>query len=1507
MATPANKLFQHTFDGAGYPSFNVVWPDFSFPFSGSPVLVNTNAFTKPVVDGDGHGIPSRGIGGVTWRGKSGYGVSLSALQADLWAKWSNAGFAGRREVGLIARYAGPQDVLVARVRSMGTSNPELRLFKVVGGVETQLGATYTGAGLSATTMNAGLAWRVRVEDLKDASSNTKVTVYLAPQGASGKGTQVLEWIGDLGVLRGALPLGVELRDQVYGTDVRVDNLTAWDLADEWNPSGPPPSPGTGWQVTIGQKLYTLRELAELNPPVFLVSCQQGYGAKGNALRLRVAGDYRENVLLFPGQYVEAYHDGAMRFRGWVADGELVASPAESQAWNAWDGLWASRQVFLLTDRKTPQHFFNVRDKRSDEYDPDLQGKTLGQVGRWLFDRYEAQLRAVGAAPPSSKPYVTAEWDALDAVIPDLALGGTFPAAIDSLLRFVAHRRQLFFDCADQVWHLRDVTALTDEAVSCTVEHLTLRVQPDRDKSTTYVEWIGTAQEEDTKLKLSTRDGSLRPTWTQEQEGKYGKDKRNKTSVISHALNLGKEVHNGIMRIYVDVAAGLLDTDDFRGAVATVEGESLAPLFVINNSATRIWMDPADWSGGTPPPPGSMVFLNLLDPEALAELAAASVGRSYFFGPVQICGYGNPGVALGGGKGLKLGGFCGEARASTTGEDGAETWSERYAFNVRIPTPYQQSMGFCDMTVTLAEKPKPPIALINYFPPKGGSPPSGPCKPGIQQTEPAVHVDIELPAVKAEAPYFREPAAGYRGTAYSEDAAKWNGGGGPAGTDWGCVQGYQIQDPDFVSMDQEPGLRKAAADILAVKGQKAYLATVELATPWKPLPGVPLVAGLTSRWAGLSKRINLTSGKRLTGWDTSSNLAVFRVVWDVEGGRTILEVGTASGWLNVNGVDVAAAYHAQRVLKQMRTELKRTVEAVNAMVAKNLERVGKSQGGPIGGCEVEVVNQQVKRVVNVEEDDEDKVRGITHLAQRLNVLESLVIGPEDEHPGSPVAVPGLDGAASQLPRPGGASPVLGSPASYKVPFQGPTTDPNAGRGRYGGLTGTEEPDAYAAPTVLDRRAGLAFRKGADATGNRDGGKGTEYSPTDSKGAPTVWTPYSGPLSLPGGRAPLKMLRGNSLGAQLLAQAEELAAGLGRVQDQVTREILQPGQPHASYPGGVPPGLLEALKAPGLLGPYELVQASVKDPGGPVWEGPKNQDGVNAGTFWRVAVPENILLRVVNVGWGAGLNGGAWAWWNLGPGGALEFLSWGTIVHKQAHYGDLEIDGRLPGVPSQLASDPTSPWGPGTGKVWQLNGMLTSGLVSEIPSPDYARGTPVFRAVLKESPTVLLPPGLDYWVRIDHSYQASPPSPPAIGTPGKGPTTDGTSTGTGQFKAPGGAIPPGLRVPSDSVVNQPGGGPNPVPPGPNNGPVLKGAGYEIATVQGGYLVRLSDATGKVAESWRLNHQALLEKGAAVDAWAVQLGKVLAENPKGVDSWNPQLNPPVLVFDDGKGADLWAVLIL
>ena len=220
----------------------------------------------------------------------------------------------------------------------------------------------------------------------------------------------------------------------------------------------------------------------------------------------MSGDYRQTAILFPGQTVRVLHDGAVRFRGWVADGQLSADPTESQEWRCYDAHWNSRLVTLLRSDKVGSYYYNVTDTESDEYDSTQAGKTLGEILKHQFQENADLLRFYGCAPPTGDAFVQTELDLLDAEIPDVVASGQFPVMVDTLLRFMGHKFVVWVDPEDLVWHFRDVTTLTGEDVAFTSEWVTFKVKPDRDKAYTRVEWRGTrkADADPVVLKLSRR-------------------------------------------------------------------------------------------------------------------------------------------------------------------------------------------------------------------------------------------------------------------------------------------------------------------------------------------------------------------------------------------------------------------------------------------------------------------------------------------------------------------------------------------------------------------------------------------------------------------------------------------------------------------------------------------------------------------------------------------------------------------------------------------------------------------------------------------------------------------------------------------------------------------------------------------------------------------------------------------------------------------------------------------
>jgi len=1491
----ANRLFQHTFDGAGYPSFNVTWPGFTFQHGFAGV---NPSISEPVVDGYGRGGASRVQGTILWRGKSDYSPGRSDYQASVWAIWKNAGFAGDREVRLLLRMVDARNVLECRLRSMGTGSPQLRLFKVVNGVETQLGSTYTGAPISASLLNAGITIMARVEDLADGT--TRLTAYTGSDlAAAQKGTARIDYTGDLSPFRGAHTVGVGIGGVTQWGDLWVDNLEVYDLADEWNPAIGAPAVGQGWVVEIGNTLYRLSDLAALNPPIRLEYVRQAYSAggdSGNEAAFRIDGDWRLNTVLYPGRPVRIYHDGAVRFVGEVGPGTLRCQPTEQQTWTCRDPMWLSRRVQSRADDRTPGYYFNITDRKAEEYDATQQNKTVGQVLRWLFDRHVADLRFYGAAPPIGSPYVTTELDALDAVIWNLAVRGTFLEMVLALLRY--HPDVLpWVDPSTKVWHFVRITSLSDEAVRCPTDYATFDVQPDPEQSYTRIVWRGAKREDQDQVTLKLSDGSLRPAWTDAQATGEGTGKARRRRGVARVTAIGAGTGtcpgDGLIHAYIDVSAdeGLLE-DEFRGGICTVDGSGeISPAWIVDMTSTRVWLSYSAWSGGTPPTTPAGAQLSLVDPDAIPELSANGVGNVFLLPPAVLC----PGAGGFGGAALKQGGFCGTAIVKATGDDG-QTYAEQYEYAVKAMTAAQASAGFCDSLIVLADKPKPPIGLTNKLPPPGGSPPLDPCRIGSNPARSGgVEVEVQVPRVEEYAVELVEPPdvdgrPTFSGPAYSEDSALWGTLSGPAASDWGVRQTLYVDDPNLVDeATQGAGIRKAMTALLNVLGHKVFMWTLRLASPWAATGVAPwaTAGAATTRFAGLAKRLTLFADDATqTGFQDSSktNLPIFSVTWEVEENATVLRAGTVSGWLKADAQAVAQRFTTRAALKRAAELIKGVEDFRNALLAKSADRVRGSSAGPIDGCNVTVANENTRRVTNVQTDDEDKEEQVHRGAVKGLVMDSLFGGGvEAFHAGDQPDVPGLDGAAAKQAPDG---PVLRPLARHDVPFHGPVAAPNGDGGAYGGVIETDRALAGGASRQLWRTGSIAFRLKADGAGNPHGATEVEWSPVGGNGvASGPWNTYRTPADLPDGLVPLGWLLAGSTQHQLLMRTAELARRLGVVEDD-QRRFAEPGAVTTDHPDGVPVDLVTSLRVAGAVSDgLRLVPESFSDRGGPVWRGPMNDEGVDAGLLWRVHPRALVLARVDAVTPGTGTNGGAFDWDTSGPGGTTEYMTRGAIVHKQVDAPSLR-DSKLEAQRTTVAhaDDPFCLFGAG-GRVLTSAGVSGAGGVLSMPPT--ARGTPVFTAHVKEylqdTPAVS---GRTIVAKFKWAYQASAWSAVSSGSNQTAAETDGSGTGTGQFKAPGGAIPPGLRKPFDAaivVVRDPSAGTH------TGNAVLTGIGVDVAVVEGGYLLAIAEGVD-VGDALVHNHPWGSEAPSVADAVALTLTKALSEGVGVSESVGAEANAPV-----------------
>ena len=340
----------------------------------------------------------------------------------------------------------------------------------------------------------------------------------------------------------------------------------------------------------------------------------------------------------------------------------------------------------------------------------------------------------------------------------------------------------------------------------------------------------------------------------------------------------------------------------------------------------------------------------------------------------------------------------------------------------------------------------------------------------------------------------------------------------------------------------------------------------------------------------------------------------------------------------------------------------------------------------------------------------------------------------------------------------------------------------------------------------------------------------------------------------------------------------------------------------YPDGVPADLATSLRvtAPfsGVLRPILSTMAGLGgegDPGGAVYEGPINDAGVDAGKKWRVKFPELVLCLVEQVAIGAGTNGGRFAWSTDGPGGTLEYATNLSIVHKQIDSPALAND-RTKAVPSIAApaSDPFC-FLCNTGRV--LPGTGESGAGGVLTLPVGATGVPLFTARFEEDldgPAEIA--GRTIVARIEYAYRASPwPAPTDAGS-GVAVTSDGSNTGTGQFRAPGGAVPPGLRKPTDVALSA---SVNPASGTYTGNSILKSLGVDVAVIDGGYLLGIRDGID-VSDAVAADVSMLNEFPTVDDDVSIQLWKGIEEEVAIDDTVEVETNPPILVFDNVTAED-------
>lgn len=1416
----ANRLYLHDFDGVDTLGVVDAWPGFEFPLAKGPGLLNPQSGLVygihdeaveggrepfiPTIDGAGHGQGPFGFSAdaFAWLlrsasrpGRDDYRVGQSAIFRAPGSTFRDQG------VGLAFRIVDNSNYYVARlVARVSGAGPILRLVRVLAGVETVL-ADHDGADVEAEDLVDGAAWCAAVEDESDSS--TTIRVYTGEHSASDRGTLRIEWNGTVAELRGAGGTGVELTGGVSGDDVLVAAHEAWDLSDE----SPAEAGDDGWVVELDGRQFTTQQLRDVGPGIGDVAVTQQLGVDGCSCEFTCSGNWVMQAGLRPGIAVRVLHRGEVRFRGKVVGGKAHATVREMQSWTALDAVAAAGQVDVFEDDGSATIYFNL-DESNDYYSAERSGMTDGEALAWLFARYRAQLLYYGAIAPTGDPFAQEDLDAMNAENPGLAVSGNFMTAIAQIVART-RRRQPFVDPATGLWRMRDIADAPADSVECTAEWVKPTVTADARKARTAILFVGTRPEASSTVLTMNEPGvdpTLEPIWTPAQQAAVETGKQQRDVLDGVISGFGAEPFRGQVRAYLLVAADYqLTEDEFRGAFET----GISNSFVVGNTATKVYLARADWSGVGEPDVGDAFRLTLLDERSSPHLSNAGVAMAYkILAPITVCGTGLAGAGALARQGLLR--KCGFATVKQ--RDGGDTTAEKIEFGMYAATAEAAAAGYCDPAVVLAKPPERTIGLVNFLgPAPGGSPPVDQCVPTAAQSETSLSVKLRtLGAI----PRKRIPETGFQGPTFDE---------------WGDVAAKQlvIQVPEFTSSAQAAGLELAGEALLAVTGEKAMLVQAQIATPWAPHAKFPQhpTGYPSSRWAGLSKRATIRSKARTTGLEAIV-APVYSVTWSLFKNTTTIEAGTAAGWLDLAAEEIARAFLDKAKSNRLESAQARTAELLECMLVAPQDAVPAQPKGPTKGCDVEVVDTVRRTVKDVNLDDEEKKDGIQHVNLAGGLARAAAGLRPASFPGSPVEMPGYDGDSAQQFVEGGGSIPRSLPKTW---LPGPIDHPNGGRGKYGGPTVTDHALAGKPPAIVDVYSWGTVRKKADAAGKHEGGESLEWSPNDAQGAPTGdWQPIDLSSLVGVGVAaglPLSDATPGSYPAQLRDVGKAILGRVGIVADSSGHPI-KPGDSTTVYPDGAPADHVTTLVAAQGIGGLRPVLSSLSDPGGLVLHGPVGPDGADAGLDWRVLPPGRALVLVEKVEPGAGKNGGAWQD-SIDDDGLYTQLVGGGVVHKQIDAPALRSDGgddRDTAAPPAQADSPHCFVGAAGREL--AGGVARSGAGGIISMPAWSVGDVAVTAHLKEkldgSPDTA---GAVARVRLSYAVQGSTWTDPAATDEKDALEADGSATGTAAavFLVPGGAVPPGLRKPFDlSLSVQRDGGHGDA----TKGVVLTGIGVDVA---------------------------------------------------------------------------------
>lgn len=834
-------------------------------------------------------------------------------KAELDAEWLNAAGAGRRVgVGMRVSADGDDGYFFELDSNVGTTRVRIR--RRNGGSE----ADVTGAGwtaidgspffVSATELNAGVTLKPRIETKDDGSVQL---TFVVNDGSADH--EVLD-VNDAGgsQLTSGGTLAVRLGPNWATSDLTIDNLKALDLEDE--ATATPTELGTGVALGIDGSWYSWEELRDAG--IQVRTLRQTYGTDdvggfGDSLLFE-----DQSGLLYPGAVVTMTIDGTVAAFGIIRQSGTSITEQEGHSFTLKGPKSLAQDVLLEHPDTGATTIAYNQDPESDLFEPARSGLTVGEIIEdllGLLAEGDGGLRSQLCYPATGDGWTPGELALLDVEIPDLQLSGSIVSAVESLLSFTSY--VLFIEPDSLEWHFHLRNGGTSTAVSLDDDHVTAELDVDPDRNFTAVKITG-SKPEATPTTLSTKDGTLSQGWDSALEASHDAERSFKDTDTGLVQSTGVD-GSGYLTVTVDPIgppAYSMESGEWTlGKLAFTDGAEAGNSYPVSgNSGSDFVLGVSAWESGGPAPGDTFVVSGDLDGGGRSN-GYKAVGRRWV--PTD------PNLEI-------AKGTC-------------ELLAEIEQGQTKVTTKIKLEDKLGDSTAQGVNTDLPAIGLINFTTPTDA--PDG-CNPG----DAGAVADVTLPDLPVfdktdpAVPTLRVPSSGFRGSSFTTDPAKWNGGGLPAKGDPRVQRVYPLSIPEYKgTAAQDAAFTKLADSILEIVGPLAREATIT-------------ISGLDTTWLGLDRVVTFTSGERTLDASLYSDLMVLAVEYDFFAETTTLYCGTqAAGPYDVNGMRRAfVAQQNETKALDLQERLRELLECFNRNT-HGADTVGAPDPTYISECQVQV--------------------------------------------------------------------------------------------------------------------------------------------------------------------------------------------------------------------------------------------------------------------------------------------------------------------------------------------------------------------------------------------------------------------------------------------------------------------------------------------------------------------------------------------------------------------------